>query len=117
MILADLGADIIKVERIDGGDDARDMGPHRGQWGAYFIPINRGKRSITIDVTKPAGRETVLRLAQSCDVCIATFLRPKASAPGLDVSAIRAHTPQATYASLSAFGFPRPALSKPHRIA
>jgi hypothetical protein len=62
MILADLGADIIKVERIDGGDDARNMGPHRGEWGAYFVPLNRGKRSIAIDITKPGGREIVLRL-------------------------------------------------------
>jgi CoA:oxalate CoA-transferase len=46
MILADLGAEILKVERIDGGDDARGMPPHRGPWGSYFVPINRGKRSI-----------------------------------------------------------------------
>jgi crotonobetainyl-CoA:carnitine CoA-transferase CaiB-like acyl-CoA transferase len=113
MILADLGADIIKVERIDGGDDARDMGPHRGQWGAYFIPINRGKRSITIDVTKPAGRETVLRLAQSCDVFIENFRVGKAAALGLDEAAIRARKPDVIYASLSAYGSSGPDCGKP----
>ena len=113
MILADLGADIIKVERIDGGDDARDMGPHRGQWGAYFIPINRGKRSITIDVTKPAGRETVLRLAQSCDVFIENFRVGKAAALGLDEAAIRARRPDVIYASLSAYGSSGPDCGKP----
>jgi crotonobetainyl-CoA:carnitine CoA-transferase CaiB-like acyl-CoA transferase len=113
MILADLGADIIKVERIDGGDDARDMGPHRGQWGAYFIPINRGKRSITIDVTKPAGRETVLRLAQSCDVFIENFRVGKAAALGLDEATVRARKPDVIYASLSAYGSSGPDCGKP----
>jgi len=113
MILADLGADIIKVERIDGGDDARDMGPHRGQWGAYFTPINRGKRSITIDVTKPAGRETVLRLAQSCDVFIENFRVGKAAALGLDEAAVRARKPDVIYASLSAYGSSGPDCGKP----
>jgi crotonobetainyl-CoA:carnitine CoA-transferase CaiB-like acyl-CoA transferase len=113
MILADLGADIVKVERIDGGDDARDMGPHRGQWGAYFIPINRGKRSITIDVTKPEGRETVLRLAQSCDVFIENFRVGKAAALGLDEAAVRARKPDIIYASLSAYGSSGPDCGKP----
>jgi len=54
MTLADLGADVIKVERIDGGDDARHMGPHRGPWGAYYVPINRGKRSIAVDISPPS---------------------------------------------------------------
>src|SRR5260370_8427825 len=101
MILSDLGADIIKVERIDGGDDARDMGPHRGQWGAYFIPINRGKRSITIDVTKSAGRETVLRLAQSCDVFIENFRVGKAAAPRLHEAPIPPRRPPLIYPPLS----------------
>ncbi len=113
MILADLGADIIKVERIDGGDDARDMGPHRGQWGAYFTPINRGKRSITIDITKPAGRETVLRLAQSCDVFIENFRVGKAAGLGLDETAVRARKPDVIYASLSAYGSSGPDCTKP----
>src|SRR5579862_3870937 len=66
MILADLGADVIKIERIDGGDDSRGMGPHVEGWGAMFVPLNRGKRSIAINVTKPAGRDAVLKLASSC---------------------------------------------------
>jgi len=113
MILADLGADIIKVERIDGGDDARDMGPHRGQWGAYFVPINRGKRSIALDVTKPAGREIALRLAQDCDVFIENFRGGKAAGLGLDEAAVRARKPDIIYASLSAYGSRGPDYTKP----
>jgi crotonobetainyl-CoA:carnitine CoA-transferase CaiB-like acyl-CoA transferase len=113
MILADLGADIIKVERIDGGDDARDMGPHRGPWGAYFVPLNRGKRSIAINVTKPAGREAILRLAHGCDVFIENFRGGKAAALGLDEAAVRARKPDIIYASLSAYGPRGPDVAKP----
>jgi crotonobetainyl-CoA:carnitine CoA-transferase CaiB-like acyl-CoA transferase len=113
MILSDLGADIIKVERIDGGDDSRDMGPHRGPWGAYFIPINRGKRSIALDITKPEGREAVLRLAETCDVFIENFRGGKTAALGLDEAAVRARRPDIIYASLSAYGPRGPDFAKP----
>src|SRR6185436_11909439 len=78
MILSDLGAEVIKVERIDGGDDSRGMGPHLGTWGAMFVPLNRGKRSIAINVTTPAGREAVLKLAAGCDVYVENFRGGKA---------------------------------------
>ncbi|MBV9746279.1 MAG: CoA transferase, partial [Acidobacteriia bacterium] len=60
MVLADLGADVIKVERPGVGEDARAMGPHRGPWGAYFTALNRGKRSIALDIRQPSGRQAVL---------------------------------------------------------
>ena len=113
MILADFGADVIKVERIDGGDDARGMGPHRGEWGAYFVPINRGKRSIAINVTKPEGRELVLRLARSADVFVENFRGGKAAALGLDEAAVRAVKPDIIYGSLSAYGQRGPDATKP----
>ena len=113
MILADLGADIIKVERMDGGDDARNMGPHCGPWGAYFVPINRGKRSIAIDITKPAGREIVFRLAEGSEVFIENFRGGKAAALGLDEAAVRARKPDIIYASLSAYGQRGPDYLKP----
>lgn len=113
MILADLGADIIKVERMEGGDDARNMGPHCGEWGAYFVPINRGKRSIAIDVTKPAGREIVFRLAIGSDVFVENFRGGTAAKLGLDEAAIRARNPEIIYASLSAYGQRGPDYLKP----
>ncbi len=113
MILADLGADILKVERIDGGDDSRGMPPHRGPWASYFIPLNRGKRSIAIDLRNPAGRDVVLKLAESCDVCIENFRGGKAAGLGLDEPAIRARNPDIVYASLSAYGSTGPDYSKP----
>jgi len=113
MILADLGAEVIKVERIDGGDDARGMGPHRGPWGAFFVSLNRGKRSIAVDITKPQGREIVLRLAATCDVFMENFRGGKSTALGLDESAIRAVKPNIIYASLTAYGPTGPDYAKP----
>jgi len=113
MILSDLGADIIKVERTSGGEDGRAMGPHRGQWGAYFVALNRGKRSITLDLAKPEGREVVLRLASGCDVFLENFRGGKAAALGLDESAVRARKPDIIYASLSAYGPSGPDYTKP----
>ena len=113
MILSDLGADVIKVERIGGGEDGRSMGPFRGEWGAYFVALNRGKRSITIDLAKPEGREVVLRLASGCEVFLENFRGGKAAALGLDEPAIRARNPEIIYASLSAYGPSGPDYTKP----
>jgi crotonobetainyl-CoA:carnitine CoA-transferase CaiB-like acyl-CoA transferase len=104
MVLADLGADILKVERPGSGEDGRAMGPHRGSFGAYFTTLNRGKRSIGIDITKPDGREAVLRLASTCDVFLENFRGGKALALGFDEASIRARKPDVIYASLSAYG-------------
>lgn len=113
MILADLGADVIKVERPGSGDDARAMGPHRGAFGAYFSVLNRGKRSIGIDLLKPAGREAVLRLASSCDVFLENFRGGKAAALGLDEASVRARRTDVIYASLSAYGPSGPDYARP----
>ena len=113
MILADLGADVIKVERPGTGEDGRAMGPHRGPWGAYFTALNRGKRSIAIDIRKPAGRETVLRIAATCDVLLENFRGGKAAALGLDEPTVRARRPDIIYASLSAYGPGGPDYTRP----
>ena len=104
MILADLGADVIKVERPRSGEDARAMGPHRGGWGAYFTTLNRGKRSICVDLSTPEGRATVLRIAATCDVFLENYRGGKAAALGLDEPSVRARRPDVIYASLSAYG-------------
>ena len=113
MVLSDLGADVIKVERIGSGEDGRNMGPYRGKWGAYFVVLNRGKRSIAVDITKPQGRDLVLKLASRCDVFLENFRGGKAAALGLDEAAVRAHKPDIIYASLSAYGPRGPDYTKP----
>jgi crotonobetainyl-CoA:carnitine CoA-transferase CaiB-like acyl-CoA transferase len=113
MILADLGADVIKVEPTGCGEDGRSMGPHRGPWGAYFTVLNRGKRSIAVDIRNPGGREAVLRIAATCDVLLENFRGGKAAAMGLDESAVRARRPDIIYASLSAYGSTGPDYTRP----
>lgn len=113
MVLASLGADVIKIERIDGGDDARHMGPHLGEWGAFFVPINRGKRSLAVDISKPAGRDIVLRLGRNADVFIENFRAGKMASLGLDEAVVREQNPRIIYASLSAYGTRGPDALKP----
>jgi crotonobetainyl-CoA:carnitine CoA-transferase CaiB-like acyl-CoA transferase len=113
MILTDLGADVIKVERPGTGEDGRAMGPHRGEWGAYFTALNRGKRSIALDIREPAGREAVLRIASTCDVFLENFRGGKAAQFGLDETDVRARKPEIIYASLSAYGPGGPDYKRP----
>jgi crotonobetainyl-CoA:carnitine CoA-transferase CaiB-like acyl-CoA transferase len=89
------------------------MGPHRGTWGAYFTTLNRGKRSIALDIRKPLGREAVLRIAATCDVFLENFRGGKASALGLDEPAVRARRPDIIYACLSAYGATGPDYTRP----
>jgi len=89
------------------------MGPHRGPWGAYFTTLNRGKRSVALDIRKPAGREAVLRIAQTCDVFLENFRGGKAAALGLDETAVRARKADIIYACLSAYGRTGPDYTRP----
>src|SRR5207237_4135835 len=76
MLLSDLGADVIKVERPGEGDETRTWGPpYAGGEAAYFLSVNRGKRSVAIDLAKPEGQAVVRRLAQTYDVVLETFRR------------------------------------------
>ena len=113
MVLADLGADVLKVERPGPGEDGRAMGPHRGPWGAYFTTLNRGKRSIALDIRQPAGRKAVLQIASTCDVLLENFRGGKAAALGLDEAVVRARKPDIIYASLSAYGACGPDYTRP----
>lgn len=113
MILAGLGGDVIKIERPGSGDDARHMAPVAEQWSAYFVAINRGKRSAAVDLGTPDGVAVVLRMAAQCDVFIENFRGGKADAMGLGDAAVRAARPDIVYASLSAFGPRGPEYAKP----
>ena len=113
MVLSDLGADVIKVERPERGEDGRAMGPHRGVWGAYFTTLNRGKRSLAVDIRNPKGREAVLRIAGTCDVFLENFRGGKAARFGLDEAAVRARKTDIIYASLSAYGPGGPDYTRP----
>ncbi len=76
MTLADLGADVVKVEHPVGGDETRSWGPpYAGGEAAYFLSVNRGKRSVALDLKEPEGRELALELCARADVLIENFRR------------------------------------------
>ncbi|MCH8848882.1 MAG: CoA transferase, partial [Chloroflexi bacterium] len=100
MVLADLGADVIKVEQPVSGDPARGNGPFLAegtggeQFSTYFMSINRGKRSIAIDMGKPEGRDLLLRLAERSDVLIENFRPGSMERLGLGQETLRARNPR-----------------------
>ncbi|MER8696025.1 CoA transferase [Mesorhizobium opportunistum] len=110
-LLADLGADVIKVESPDGGDDTRKWGPpfvmsHDGEnlSAAYYHSCNRGKRSIAIDFSTPEGAETVRRLVATSDVLIENFKLGGLRKYGLDHDSLRKTNPRLVYCSITGFG-------------
>src|SRR5690606_20031802 len=103
MILADLGAEVIKIERVDGGDDARHMPPFFGEWGAYFLGINRNKRSIALNFKKTEGLELVHKLARSCDVVVQNFRGGKAAQLGLAYGDFKKIREDIIYCTISAY--------------
>jgi succinate--hydroxymethylglutarate CoA-transferase len=113
MILAGMGADVLKIERPGIGDDTRQMAPVGEGSSAYFIAINRGKRSVCVDLSRGEGIALLLRMAPTCDVFIENFRGGKAEAMGLGEAALRAANPGIIYASLSAFGPTGPDQERP----
>lgn len=110
-MLADLGADVIKVENPEGGDDTRAWGPPfvEGADGenlsaAYYHSTNRNKRSIAVDLKTPEGQETVRRLCASADVVIENFKRGGLEKYGLDYESLKAINPKLVYCSITGFG-------------
>jgi crotonobetainyl-CoA:carnitine CoA-transferase CaiB-like acyl-CoA transferase len=110
-VLADLGADVIKVENPEKGDDTRGWGPPfiTGQDGdnlsaAYFHACNRGKRSIAVDFSTPEGAETIRKLVASADVFIENFKVGGLAKYGLDYASLRAVNPKLVYCSITGFG-------------
>jgi len=104
MILADLGADVIKVERPGGGDDARRMSPVRGSGSAYFVAINRNKRSVTLDLSEADDLERLHALLAEADVFATNMLPGKLAARGLDFEAVHARHPNLVYADITGYG-------------
>jgi glutaryl-CoA transferase len=104
MILGDLGADVVKVERPDGGDDTRGWGPpFVGNDAAYFLSLNRNKRSVTIDLRTPEGAASARRLAAGADILIENFRPRLMHELGLDLEDLRAANPRLVTCSLTAF--------------
>jgi len=110
--LADLGADVIKVERPESGDDTRHWGPpflkdEQGQEtseAAYYLAINRNKRSITLDIAHPEGQAIIRELVKTCDVVIENYKVGQLKKYGLDYDSLKAIKPDLIYCSITGFG-------------
>ncbi len=104
MILADLGAEVIKVEHPEGGDDARGFGPFQQGKSAYFMSVNRGKKSITVNLKTPEGREIIRNLVQRVDVVVENFRPGAMDRLGLGAKDLLALNGRLIYAASSGFG-------------
>ena len=105
MLLADLGADVIKVERPGRGDDTRGWGPpFWGGMSTYFAAVNRGKRSVALDLAIESGRELVQELIAQADVVVENFRPGVAARLGISYDELRHRNPGLIYASINGFG-------------
>lgn len=119
--LADLGAEVIKVERAGTGDDSRRYGaPYlRDAEGAatsenyFYLCCNRGKKSVTLDIAQPEGQDVVRRLAAGCDVLIENYKVGDLARYGLDYASLRTVNPRLVYCSITGFGQTGPYASRP----
>jgi crotonobetainyl-CoA:carnitine CoA-transferase CaiB-like acyl-CoA transferase len=114
MVLADLGADVVKVERPEGGDETRSWGPpFAGGEAAYYLSVNRGKRSCAIDLSRPEGRDLALALCAGADAVIENFKVGGADRLGVGHEAVRARNPRVVYCSITGFGSEREPPGRP----
>ncbi len=113
MVLCDLGAEVIKVERPPWGDIARTTGPYQNGWSGYFFSVNRGKRSIAIDLRGEEGRELFRRLAEKADVVMENFTPGTMERLGIGYETLAARNPRLIFASTSGFGQTGPYRERP----
>ncbi len=113
MVLADLGAEVVKIERPGTGDDARAYGPFMGGESAYFMSINRNKKSITLNLKAPEGKEILKGLAAKFDVVLENFRPGTMDRLGLGYDVLREVNPRLIYAASTGFGYSGPYSERP----
>jgi crotonobetainyl-CoA:carnitine CoA-transferase CaiB-like acyl-CoA transferase len=104
MILADLGADVAKVEPLPDGEMMRGWGPFHDDIGVFYLSINRNKRSLAVDFRSPEGLQLLRTLASRADVLVENFKPGTTRSMGLDYESLREHNPGLIYASITGFG-------------
>jgi crotonobetainyl-CoA:carnitine CoA-transferase CaiB-like acyl-CoA transferase len=115
-MLADLGADVVKIEKPGSGDDTRGFAPPvmpGTQESAYFVGVNRNKRSVTLDIAKPEGQELALRLIAQCDILVENFKVGALAKYGLGYDQLHARYPGLVYCSITGFGQTGPYAPRP----
>ncbi len=113
MVMADLGADVVKVEMPKTGDDARQFGPFVGEESAYFMSINRGKRSIVLNLKDEEDKNVFLSLAEKADVVMENYRPGTMEKLGLGYDHLKEVNPTVIYAATSGFGHTGPYAKRP----
>jgi crotonobetainyl-CoA:carnitine CoA-transferase CaiB-like acyl-CoA transferase len=112
-VLGDLGADILKIEPPDRGDETRHFPPHRDGQSHYFVSINRSKRSLVIDLRREAGRDVLRRLVTTADVLVENYRPGVMDRLGLGYTALSALNPRLVYCAISGYGQTGPLRDRP----
>lgn len=115
-MLADLGADVVKIERPGAGDDTRGFAPPvmpGTAESAYFVGVNRNKRSVTLDIGQPEGQEIALKLIADCDILVENFKVGALAKYGLGYEQLHARFPRLIYCSITGFGQTGPYAPRP----
>jgi len=113
MILGDLGADVIKVEMPSSGDDSRHFGPFQNGESAYFMSLNRNKRSMTLNLKSEQGKKLLKELVKQVDVLVENFRPGTMEKLGLGYDVLKEINPKLIYAAASGFGHSGPYSKKP----
>ena len=113
MILSDMGAEVIKVERPEGGDLSRGTGPFIEGESYYFVSVNRGKKSVTLNLTDPDGQQALKDIAAQSDVLVENFVPGAMDGFGLSYDALAEVNPRLVYCSISGFGQTGPYAQRP----
>jgi crotonobetainyl-CoA:carnitine CoA-transferase CaiB-like acyl-CoA transferase len=104
MVLADLGAEVMKVEKVNGGDDSRQMGPYVNGESTCFFQINRNKKSIALNLKSEEGKEIFYKLAKEADVVVENYRPGVTKSLGIDYESLKKHNPSLVYCSISGYG-------------
>ncbi|MBQ4358797.1 MAG: CoA transferase, partial [Proteobacteria bacterium] len=113
MMLADLGAEVIKIERPGKGDDSRAYGPFVNDESLYFMSVNRGKKSVTLNLKNPEALEFLLGLIDTADIVVENFKPGVMDHLGLSYESLSARNPRLIYCSCSGYGHSGPFALKP----
>ena len=118
MVMADHGAEVVKIEAPNGGDPGREIGLSDGPSSVFFRNVNRGKKSIVLDLKSEEGREALLELCETADVFVEGFRPGVVDRLGVGYKTVRARNPRIVYCSISAFGQDGPYKDRPaHDLA
>src|ERR1700716_2193374 len=113
MMLGDMGAEVLKIEEPEHGDDSRGWGPYINGWSSFFLELNRSKKSVTLDLKTPEGAGALRRLIETADVLIENFRPGSLAELGFDYASVAAMNPRLIYCSISGYGQTGPSSQLP----